>query len=111
MARETLSLREIARDFVDAIRTGARQDAEERGPGRFRGEVTRWGGEDDFVIGLHGEDMDLDEDDVTLGQSVRTYHRDVGIDVGDTLILVEVGEADFVAVDVESDNDLPELGP
>lgn len=96
-----------ARKMADAFRAAAERHSERQGPGRWRATVTRWASADDFELDLHGSDLTLDEQDVTLGQTVRRYDADTGIDEGDALILVELDEGDFVAVDVESDTEAP----
>lgn len=97
-----MSMASAARKIARAIDAAPRRHHEEEKV-RYRGELVRWRGEDDFRVDLHGEDLRLDEDDVTLGQTVRRYNADTGLRRGDALILLELGEGDFVAVDVESD--------
>lgn len=50
-------------------------------------------------------DYVLDEDDVTLSQWVRRYHKEVKIKVGDNLVLHFVGN-NWLAVDVISDSEI-----
>ena len=94
---------EAARKLAGAMRSVARAQSERLGPGRWRATITHWEGEDDFECDVHGTDLQLDEDDITLGQSVRGAAS--SIEVGDTLLLIEVAEGDFTAVDVEADSD------
>jgi len=100
-------MRAAARKMADAFRAAADRHAERHGPGRYRATVTTWNGQDDFELDLHGSDLTLDQDDVTLDQTVRRYDADTGIAEDDALILLELGEGDFVAVGVESDEDAP----
>jgi hypothetical protein len=95
-------MRTAARAIARAVKEGSRTGHDDYGGGRYRATVTRWVSQSDFRLDVHGEDLELDEDDVNLGQSVRRYDAGPGIDVGDSLILIEVGEDDFVAVEVES---------
>lgn len=73
------------------------------GTGRYRATVTAWNDQTDFELDVHGLDLTLDAQDVNLGQTVRGYDAITPIDVGDALILVQVGEGDYVAVEVESE--------
>jgi hypothetical protein len=98
-------MREAARAIAQAVHGAHDEQSSADGTGRYRATVLRWGGQKDFALDLHGEDLELDEDDVTLGQSVRRYDADVGIEEGDLLVLLEVGDGDFSAVDVESDTE------
>lgn len=50
----------------------------------------------------------LDENDLSLGQSVRRYHLDKGLVVGDSLVLAPLPTGDWVAHDVLSKNPPPE---
>ncbi len=95
--------RAAARIIASAIHGAPKRHAEEQGPGRYRASVKRWDSQSRFVLDLHGQDLELDEDDVTLGQSVRRYDAGPKIKVGDVLVLVEIDDGDFSAVDVESD--------
>lgn len=89
--------RAAARRIADAMRGAADRSHERRGTGRHRGTVLRV---DPLLIDLHGSDLELDADDVTIGRSVTAGG---GIAKGDVLILVEVDEDDYVAVDVEEE--------
>jgi hypothetical protein len=51
------------------------------------------------------DDDPLDSDDLLISQDVRRYHRYVGLEVGDNLILAP-HEEDFIAVGVVSDTDV-----
>lgn len=95
-----------ATKLAAALRAAAKAHAREDGPGRYRATITRWQGEDDFVCDLHGSDVTLDEHDITLGRTVRRAIAEDGIAVDDALILVELGEGDYAAVDIESDEDI-----
>jgi hypothetical protein len=88
-----------------AMRKAARHHAQQAGPGRYLATVVRWESHDDFALDVHGEDLELDDDDVTLGQSVRRYDRDVGVAQGDDLVLIEIADDEYVAVEVASDSD------
>lgn len=92
-------LRDAAKTVAGAIREAMSDDG---GSGRYRATVTLWQGEQRFAVDVHGLDLELDEQDVTLGQSVRRYDASVGVQVGDALVLAEVADSDFVAVEVES---------
>lgn len=99
-------MRAAAKIIAGAIQGAPKKHAEKQGSGRYRGQITSWRNESDFKVDLHGVDLPLlDEDDITLGQSVRKYHATTGLEVGDVLVLMELSEDDFVAVDVESEND------
>jgi hypothetical protein len=99
-------LREAARRIADAVRGSTDGDGgDEPATGRYRATVTFWQSETNFRADLHGVDLELDAGDVTLGQSVRRYNAAHGIAAGDALILLELADADFVAVDVESTNE------
>jgi hypothetical protein len=98
-----------ARRLAHAIRLGAARHSQRVGPGRYEATVTHWAGQDDFILDVHGQELELDQDDVSLGQTVRKYDADVGIAEDDSLILIEVddpegGAPDYVAVEVRSDN-------
>lgn len=97
--------RRAARMVAAAIREGARQHADAHGPGRYRATVTRWAGQSDFAVDVHGLDMTLSDDDVTLSQAVRDYDARVGIAAQDVVILLDLGQHDFSAVAVESDTE------
>lgn len=101
-------MRAAARRVARAIKRGAREEREANAPRQYRATILVFNDEDDFSVDLHGEDLTLDEEDVTLGQTVRRYNAEVGLEADDALILNELGEGDYVAVDVESSN--PETG-
>jgi hypothetical protein len=88
-----------------AIQQAPKRHQEQNGSGRYRATVTRWDSPGAFTVDLHGHDLDLTDDDVTLGQTVRRYEADVGIKEGDNLVLLELADGDFVAVEVESDTE------
>lgn len=70
--------------------------AERRGASVYRASVLKLS---PLRLAVHGVDLELDDDDVRLGKSI-----DVGeLAVGDVLVLNEVGDHDFVAVDVENE--------
>lgn len=99
--------RRAARIVAHAIRAGAQRHSERTGPGRYEATITAWDGQDRFTLDLLDTDLELDEGDVVLGQTVRKYDADVGLAVDDGLVLLEVGPSDapdFIAVDVVSDN-------
>lgn len=52
----------------------------------------------------------LDDEDLVLGQTVLTYDEAVGIEVGDTLCVIEMSNGDFTAIEVLSDNAPPTGG-
>lgn len=71
--------------------------AERRGPAVYRGTVLRVR---PLRVDLHGvADLELDADDVRLGKSIDPEV----LAVGDVLVLNEVSDHDFVAVDVETE--------
>lgn len=78
------------------MRQAAERSHERRGTGRYRGTVLSTS---PLRIDLHGSDLDLDASDVTIGKSVTAS----GFAAGDVLILVEVEQAEYVAVDVEEE--------
>lgn len=80
--------------LASAIRLGIERLHERHGLGRRRGTVLSTS---PLRVDLHGEDMELDGQDVTLGRSVASE----GVSEGDVLVLVEVDEGEWVAVDVE----------
>lgn len=94
-----------AQKLAGALRAAARAQTGRQGPGRWRATITRWQSEQDFECDLHGSDLQLDDEDITLGRSVRREIALGGIEVGDALILVELGEGDYTAIDIESDED------
>lgn len=95
------AMRASARKLAQAIRQGAAAEHERRGPGRYRAVVERFADTDDFRLDVVGEDLDLDQDDVTLAEELLRTHADTPIDAGDILILVELGELEFSAIAVE----------
>lgn len=92
-----------ARRLSAGLRAAIAAHTERAGTGRYRATVTAWNSQTDFELDVHGVDLVLDEQDVNLGQTVRAYDAITPIDVGDALILVQVGEGDYVAVEVESE--------
>jgi hypothetical protein len=88
-------VRAAARKMAAAIRHGAARDAERRGTGRHRATVLDTS---PLRLDLHGSDLQLDNTDVTLGKSVVT----AGFAVNDVLVLIEVDDAEWIAVDVET---------
>lgn len=56
---------------------------------------------------LHESGMLLDEDDLIMGYSARKFDKDVGLEVGDTLVVkLKASTNDWVVVDVVSDKDI-----
>jgi hypothetical protein len=96
-----------AKALARAIRAGAARDAERRGPGRYTATVSRWVDENAFDLDLHGVDLQLNQDDVTLSQYLRAYSANSGIAVGDVLVLLEIEDGEFSAVAIESDTSIP----
>lgn len=94
-------MRAAARKLAVALQAQARERERARGRATYRAAITRWKGTDDFAADLIGEDLDVDEDDVTFGRALARELDDEQPDVGDVLVLVEVGEHEFIAVAVE----------
>lgn len=97
-------MRRAAKRVAYSMRRAAERHAEAQGPGRYEGTLVRWNGEADFLLELHYTSQMLDSDIVTLGQTVRAYDRATGIAAGDVLVLLELAPADYVAIEVRSDN-------
>lgn len=91
-------MKDAARRIAGAMRSAAEREHERRGPGRHRGSVVQVS---PLRVDLHGSDLDpLDGDDVTLGKSVTAAGP---LAEGDVLVLIEVEDGEYVAVDVEED--------
>lgn len=98
-------MRSTAARLAEGMRAATAAHNKSRGTGRYRATVISWTSQSRFELEAHGVDLQLDEEDVTLGQTVRAYDVLHPIHAGDALILVEVAEGDYVAVDVESEED------
>lgn len=55
---------------------------------------------------VHDLNLLLEDEDLSLCQQVRFYHEQFGIDEGDTLLVHEMGDGDWVATAVLSDKDV-----
>ncbi len=53
-------LRDAARRIADAVAAKVDDGSSPDGSGRYRATVTRWKGEGDFEVDVHGEDFELD---------------------------------------------------
>lgn len=87
-------MRDSARRVAAAIRMGARREHERRGPGRARATVLSTS---PLTVDVHGSDLQLDSNQVTLARGLAT----AGIAVDDVLILVEVDDDEWVAIEAE----------
>lgn len=90
----TQAWRPAARKVAQSMRRAAAREHERRGTGRYRGTILDTS---PLRIDLHGTDLQLEADDVTLGKSVVA----AGFDVGDVLALIEIDKDEYMAVDVE----------
>lgn len=88
-----------ARIVADAIRRAGARSAERDRRGTARATVLSW---TPLLLDLHGADLQLDDDDVEIGQDVRRYHASEGIQAGDVLVVTEVDEGDWIATSVVS---------
>lgn len=61
---------------------------------------------DPLAVALHGSDEVLDDSQLSLTQWVKRYDLDHTIDVGDTLVIHEMPNGDWLATDVVSDKGL-----
>lgn len=95
--------RDPARIVAHAIRRGAQRHSERKGNPVSRARIVSL---DPLSLDLLGSDMTLDDDDVDLSQEVARYDASEGLEVGDTLTLMEVEEGDWVAVGVVSDTEV-----
>ena len=95
--------REPARIVARAIRRGAQRHSERKGRSVSRAVITAL---DPLELDLLGSDMALDADDVDFSQEVERYDASEGLNVGDTLSLIEVEEGDWIAVGVVSDTEV-----
>lgn len=91
----TPRMRAAANRLARGMRHVAARDAERRGTGRYRATVLDT---NPLRLDVHGLDLELDADDVTLGRSVTSGPA---LEVDDVLVLVEVEEHEYIAVDVE----------
>lgn len=82
-----MSLDQAARIVADAILGGARRQVERQGRSVSRATVTSL---DPLRVDLHGVDLELDDDDLTMSDDVRA-----GLEVGHVLTLAEVDEGDY----------------
>ena len=97
-------MRHAAKRIAYSMRRAAERHAEAQGSKHYEGTLVRWNSETDFLVELHYTSQMLHSDIVTLGQTVRAYDRTTGIVAGDVLVLLELAPADYVAVEVRSDN-------
>jgi hypothetical protein len=92
-----------ARILARAIRHGAQRHSERKGHPVSRAVITSL---DPLALDLLGSDMTLGDDDVDFSQEVERYDASEGLNVGDTLTLMEVQEGDWIAVGVVSDTEV-----
>lgn len=93
-------MRPEIRELAGALRRSVVREHERRGGGRYEAEVLA-------VAPLRLDpltlDVELDDDDVTLGNALGAHLEDNPLEVGDTLVLLETSPGDYVAVDVLRD--------
>lgn len=92
-----------ARIVAHAIRRGAQRHSERKGHPVSRAIILSL---DPLELDLLGSDMTLNDDDVDFSQEVERYDASEGLNVGDTLSLIEVEEGDWIAVGVISDTEV-----
>lgn len=86
--------------IAEVIRAGARAEGDRRGRHGSRGRITAL---TPLTVDLLGIDLTLNASEVELSADVLRYDASEGLQVGDALALVEVGEGDWIAVAVLSD--------
>ena len=59
----------------------------------------------------HADVVLSEPDDLTLSQNVRQYHAQYGLSVGDTLIVAQMADGDWVALDVQGSGDIEAIEP
>lgn len=92
-----MSRPEIA-GLARAMRSHARRTVERHGRRSYHADVLQV---DPLVVDVHGLDLEpLDEDEVTIGEALATRLADAPLTTDDTLVLVEMDDDDFVAVEV-----------
>ena len=90
------------RELSRAIRSQAERHAQRHGRGSHFGQVIAL----KPSLTVHVTDLTLTlnvDDDIVLGQTVRSYDKGTGIKVGDTLVLHPMTNGDWAATDVLSD--------
>lgn len=91
-----MSMPEI-RELAGALRRSVAREHERRGGGRYEAEVLAV---DPLRLDPLTLDVELDDDDVTLGDLLEAHLEDNPLEVGDTLVLVETTPGDYIAFDL-----------
>lgn len=85
-----------------AVRSASRREHERRGGGRYEAVVLNV---DPLRVDVLGDDLELDEDDVTIGNVLAAHLAGQPLEAGDVLVLIETEAGEYVAVEVASDAD------
>lgn len=103
MTRRRRTAREI-KEAAQAIRDMSRQVLDTHGVHVRYGEIIATS---PLRVSVHGIEEPIEETDgdLVLGDTVRRRDADVALGVGDTLVLMLLGDGDWVAVEVISDHE------
>jgi len=102
--------REAARAMVRGMQPVVTKHIAKRGRDILRATLTSISGTAPyrtFTADVHGyPNINVGDHNVTFGQWVSQYDVQYGLTTKDNLILVEIAEDDYIAIDVESDTPL-----